>query len=691
MPTPTFVDLSISLEREAHSDGYRVRVRSRLSTSAAEEDAGARSLAPVRFDYENLRATQLDPQAYGQLLTATLFADDQIRRGFSAALAQARGHNAPLRLRLALDPEDAALHGVRWEWLQDPDTGAFLALNERVLLSRYLLGGNGEPVKLPDVQHLRALVVIASPTDLHRFDMAQLDLGAEEQRIMTALAPIQATLLARETDNPPTMANVLAALRDGYELLIIVAHGSFQDGTPILWLEKSDATSDRVKGSDLRCELEGATRRPQLAILAACEGAGRDHGDEALAALGPLLVAAGVSAVVAMQGRVSIAAVHALLPTLISELRREPQIDLALAAARRAAQREHADWWRPTLTMRVRDGRVWNGAAPLRPQRAGGTPFIAGPPVPPDQLRGRHEQIRAIKDRIGGVVPQSLSIVGYRRSGKSSLLNYIHQRIGEFCTHAQSPLVVRISLQDSRFQTPAGITEGLRRGIEQQTGTAPWRREEHDDPWAVDDGLQHLRDRGRRLIVLIDEFEQLEDRLPAFEGWGGDWREKASQGYFALVIATVHPIDTIYHDLGLTSPFGNIFTTTELGALSSGEWQALVRDGFGAEHVSNADIELIDDLAGGLPFYTQLAAQLLWSHNDHARTRAEYTREVGPHFSNLWDKLNAAERHALRHAAGIPGHAAPHPGVRSKLQRHGILRADGRLFSSVLDAWVRDV
>ncbi|EFO80970.1 hypothetical protein OSCT_1201 [Oscillochloris trichoides DG-6] len=546
---------------------------------------------------------------------------------------------------------------------------------------------------LPDVQHLRALVVIASPTDLNRFGMAQLDLSAEEQRLMTALAPIQATLLVRGTDHPPTMAKLLEELRAGYELLIIVAHGSFeQHGTPILWLEKADATSDPVAGPDLKHALEGAARRPQLAILAACEGAGRDHdGREALAALGPLLVAGGVPAVVAMQGQVSIAAVQALLPTLIAELRREPQIDLALAAARRAAQREHADWWRPTLTMRVADGRVWNGTAPLRPPRAGDPPFTAGPTVPPDQLRGRREQIQAIKYRIGSIVPQCISIVGYRLSGKSSLLNYIQQRISEFCTHEQQPLVIPINLKVTHFQTPAGITEGLRRGIEQQTGTAPWRREENDDPWAVDDGLQHLRDRGRRLIVLIDEFEAIEDRLPAFAGWGGDWREKASQGYFALVIASLHPIDAIYQDLGLTSPFGNIFTTIELGALSSGEWQALVRDGFGAEHVSSADIELIDDLAGGLPYYTQLAAQLLWSHNDHARTRAEFTREVASHFSHLWKKLRTDEQHALRHTAGIPGLAAPPPGVRSKLQRHGLLRADGRLFSSVLREWVRDL
>ena len=692
MIAPTYADLKIDLECEA-SGGYRVRLSFRLDTSAADEDFGVRSPTPVVFDLEALRAASFNPQKYGQMLTAALLADESVRRGFTAAHAHARAHGIPLRLRLALDPEDAVLHGLRWEWLQDPDDGALLALSERVLLSRYLLGGTGEPISLPEGRDLRALVVIANPSDLSRFNLAPLDVGAEQQRIVAALGSIQPTLLVSGTAITPTLANLLSALHDGYEILIIVAHGSFQSDTPYLWLEQSDGSADKIAGSLLSERLKHAQQRPHLVILAACEGAGRDDGTEPLAALGPRLVATGIPAVVAMQGTISIAAVSALLPTLLAELRRDGCIDQAMAAARRAAEREHADWWRPTLTMRVRDGRLWHGTLPAHPPREGVNPFIAGNPVPPDTFYGRRDQIMSIKDRIGGKTPQCVSIVGFRRSGKSSLLRYVRERIHEFCSQEQQPLIVSLSLSDQRFHTPAGITEGLRRGIEHATGSAPWRREENDDPWAIDDGLQALRDRGRRLIVLIDEFEQIGAHLVAFEGWGGDWREKASvQGYFALVLATQRPIDTIYKELGLTSPFGNIFTTVELGAFATGEWHALVRDGFTGSGVDlrEADLVLLDELAGGLPFYVQLAAQLLWRHGDHPRTRTEFVLQAEPFFAKLWRDLSEQERHALSHAVGQPRLAAPVANIRERLQRHGILRSDGRLFSSALAEWLKD-
>ncbi len=37
--------------------------------------------------------------------------------------------------------------------------------------------------------------------------------------------------------------------------------------------------------------------------------------------------------------------------------------------------------------------------------------------------------------------------------------------------------------------------------------------------------------------------------------------------------------------------------------------------------LSDADLALIDEIAAGLPFYTQMAASLLWQYGDHAQTK----------------------------------------------------------------------
>jgi hypothetical protein len=101
-------------------------------------------------------------------------------------------------------------------------------------------------------------------------------------------------------------------------------------------------------------------------------------------------------------------------------------------------------------------------------------------------------------------------------------------------------------------------------------------------------------------------------------------------------------------------------------------------------------MQFIDDLAGGLPYYTQMAAAYLWQHGDHARARAEFVKQARPHFDNLWQNLRDNERHALRHAAGVPELTAPAAALRERLHDYGLLRADGRLFSSAFAEFVRE-
>jgi hypothetical protein len=346
------------------------------------------------------------------------------------------------------------------------------------------------------------------------------------------------------------------------------------------------------------------------------------------------------------------------------------------------------------------NGPVYVGSLPPQPStpttspaRTGTNPFIVGNAVPPEQFYGRAAQREHIKNRIGGSVAECISIVGMRRSGKSSLLRYIRERIHEFCA-PDHLIIVTLDLQDRRFHTPEGMSEGLRRGIERATGHVPWERDENADPWAITDGLEQLRDGGQRLLVLIDEFEQIGRRLDQFQDWGDDWRAKTSAGLLALVIATLRPLEEIYIHCGLTSPFGNIFTSTTLGALEPAAWQQLVQDGFAAagNHLGAVDLPFIHDLAGGLPYYTQLAAALLWQHGDHARARAEFVQQARPRFAELWRDLREDEQRILRHAAGVPGVSMPagSAALHERLHDNGLLRADGQIFSSVFAEFVRE-
>lgn len=318
-------------------------------------------------------------------------------------------------------------------------------------------------------------------------------------------------------------------------------------------------------------------------------------------------------------------------------------------------------------------------------------PFEFGSTVPADRFAGRRAQRADVRSRFGGIAAQSLSLVGLQRSGKSSLFRYVAEKTKEFCAPEQNPLVVSLDLGSKLFHTPEGILEGLRHAVERQTGTSPWKKEQSQDGFAVNDGLELLRDQRVRLVVLLDDFERISARLDRFQDWGEDWRSKASAGYFALGIATRRPLVEVYSHCGLTSPFGNIFSTTRLGALLHEEWTALVRNRFSQHggHVTDRDLTFIDELSGGLPFYVQMAASLLWQHRAHEKTRTEFRLQSADRFRELWHSLTAPEQHALRYGSGTPGRAAPAPAVVEDMIRYGVLRADGGVFSSIFADVVR--
>jgi transcriptional regulator with XRE-family HTH domain len=326
----------------------------------------------------------------------------------------------------------------------------------------------------------------------------------------------------------------------------------------------------------------------------------------------------------------------------------------------------------------------------IEPDRTGQlsmNPFIYGDPVPPENFYGRRQARLEVKNRIGATASQSINIVGFRRIGKTSLLRYIRANPTEFIKPERQPLIISLDLQSNPVSTPAGIVEGLRRGIMRQQGKEPWKQDENDDDWAVQDGLEALRDRGVRLIVMLDEFEAIASRLAQFQGWGEDWRSKAStQGLFSLVIASKRPISEMYQGLGLTSPFGNIFSTTILGGLEREAWQKLVRDGFAGSKVSETTLDWIDELAGSLPLYVQMTAALLWQESgDLMRAEAAFRMQAEPRLRELWQGLGDAERRVVQQRGDRDEDRA----VVEQIQRYGVIRADGELFSRVFAEFVR--
>ncbi len=317
------------------------------------------------LDEAALLTRQHDPVAYGEQLAAQLLAGPGARGFLDQALAVAASQQTPLHLRLFISAEAEALHGLRWETLRLPGSDAPLAMGDRVRFSRYLHSDNWRPVAAPQRDALRALVAIASP-DVSGTALAEVRTADELAAARAGLGGIPAVELAAR--GQVTLPNLLAHLRDGCDILYLVAHGMLVDGEPHILLEQAGGGRAWTPGRELAAQLGGLAQQPSLVVLVSCQSAGADgqwwsQDDGALAGLGPRLAAAGTPAVVAMQGNLTMATAAAFMPLFLAELRRDGVVDRAMTAARSAVL-NRPDWWMPVLFTRLLDGRLWTPGSP---------------------------------------------------------------------------------------------------------------------------------------------------------------------------------------------------------------------------------------------------------------------------------------------------------------------------------------
>ncbi len=122
-----------------------------------------------------------------------------------------------------------------------------------------------------------------------------MDVPTELARAHTALGDVSTVVVASGQGPGATLDALVTALRDGPELLILVAHGILRHGRSYLWLDDGLGGAERVESVELVEAIARLPRRPLLALLLLCQSASDSTG-EALAAIGPQLAAAGVTA-----------------------------------------------------------------------------------------------------------------------------------------------------------------------------------------------------------------------------------------------------------------------------------------------------------------------------------------------------------------------------------------------------------
>lgn len=353
-----FADLEISFHKRRQGQ-YSVELRLSLPDSEADIRPGSGAPIVVEFDFSTIQLLISDPKEYGLMLSESFFVAE-MDKAFAEARASAAASGAPLRIRLLADSSAPEIHTLYWEALRDPKDKSPLFTGENILLSRYLASSDLRPIKLRPQGTLKALIAASNPSDLPAYKLAPVDVAGELARAREALGTIPVTEVG--SAEPCTLNALIDKLRSGCDILYLAAHGTLAESGPRVWLQKEDGSAAITSAEEIVTRIHELQNPPRLVLLASCQSAGDGKPNKetgrALNAFGPGLAQAGIPAVVAMQGNISMDSVKKFLPVFFSELQKDGQIDRALAVARGAIREAH-DFWMPVLFMRLRSGKIW--------------------------------------------------------------------------------------------------------------------------------------------------------------------------------------------------------------------------------------------------------------------------------------------------------------------------------------------
>ncbi|MCW4027120.1 MAG: protein kinase, partial [Candidatus Bathyarchaeota archaeon] len=321
------------------------------------------------------------------------------------------------------------------------------------------------------------------------------------------------------------------------------------------------------------------------------------------------------------------------------------------------------------------------------------------------QFFGRSRELRRIMSRIGSQRPQSVSVVGERRIGKSSLLNAltwpeVHDR---YLEGLSVPIFIYLDLQSYPELTPEGFFQIL---LEEFRSIEPSFTGKGEKPLyqLFTEFGRDLRDKGRSLVVLLDEFDVITSNTSFGTEFYSFLRSGANNYPVAYVTSSRVELQKICHSSDIAdSPFFNIFSNLYLGPFSPQEASELIRDPSDKMGAPLTDYQAeITDLAGFLPFFLQIACSVYFdaiSEDPGGKPEPElmeeiYLEEAVPHFRYMWEHFDAGTKGILEKInSGRKVGVAERQGCR-RLVRKGLLRSEGTrhtLFSKAFSHFLAEL
>jgi hypothetical protein len=279
----------------------------------------------------------------------------------------------------------------------------------------------------------------------------------------------------------------------------------------------------------------------------------------------------------------------------------------------------------------------------------------------PQTFFGRERELRDIFAMLE--TPQSCSIVGARRVGKSSLLYHIcnSEVYRQHLTHPERYVFVFLDLQElAELTVEKFFRTLLERIAERSRGqiTVDYDADGCYDGFRKFIALQS--EAGWKLVLGFDEFERMSNNPHFDDDFFGYLRGLASNYSLAYVTSSRQSLDELCHIGQIqTSQFWNIFTPCNLGLITEGEARELVTVPFtrAGGCINEDEIAFIMETAGPHPLFIQIACHHLFAAKkekeeldtlDYYLVRDGFYNEAVLHYRYAWERLDEAQRKALK-------------------------------------------
>jgi hypothetical protein len=281
-------------------------------------------------------------------------------------------------------------------------------------------------------------------------------------------------------------------------------------------------------------------------------------------------------------------------------------------------------------------------------------PYVNREMLPPhsDMFFGREKELKTIRELLSK--PKSVSIIGERRIGKSSLANRLYHEL------QSSPKTLAIFIDCDEIAETCHTRDDFFTMINNKLKESD---SSHHFPYAdhyftcfttFKRFIAKQAKQGFKCILFMDEFEALPKKTFADDTFFSNLRSIANNtsNHFAFVTVSKKDLSLLAHKAIDSSNFWNIFTPKILAMMDKDSINELRSFGFKSHSMAltETDINTMDQLAGRFPFFNQIVCWHIFdSKKDQVQVNVHQIKsDLITHYQTIWDSRSRQEQQILK-------------------------------------------